>query len=431
MNTVDSCRICGNNNLVEILNLGVQTLSGRFPSTKDEIIPAYPLVLVKCIGNNTCGLVQLKHDVNRDQLYRHFYGYMSGLNTTMKTHLQNLVLEAMKKVSLEDGDVVIDIGSNDGTTLKFYQKNLVRIGIDPTGHQFKEFYTDDLILIPEYFNSELIKKYTSRKAKIITSIAMFYDLPDPVSFAKEIKTILDSTGVWITEQSYLPEMLNTNSFDTVCHEHVEYYTLKQMSYIAAKAGLKIIDISFNDINGGSFRVSFTHQDKFDFSFPRIYHQDVDNIKTIVIETEEKELNQGLNTLKPFEQFAQRCEEMKKNFISFVQREKSLGKTFAVYGASTKGNVLLQYYGLDYTVLDCVAERNPYKYGKFTPKTLIPILSEDEVRQKKPDYMIVLPWHFKAEFLKREKEYMDQGGKLVFPLPTLQILPEKKSASLPA
>ena len=240
------------------MDLGTHTLSGRFPSSIDEKIPTYPLILVKCMGEDYCGLVQLKYNTNRDELYKHFYGYMSGINSTMTDHLKNLVREIENKVQLNDGDIVLDIGSNDCTTLKFYKKSLTRIGVDPTGEQFRHLYTDGITLYPDYFDEKFIQEHIKRKVKVVTSIAMFYDLPDPVAFARNIGSILDSDGIWVTEQSYLPSMLSANSFDTVCHEHLEYYCLKQIQYIAEKAGLYIIDLSFDNINGGSFRITFGH-----------------------------------------------------------------------------------------------------------------------------------------------------------------------------
>jgi hypothetical protein len=406
------CRICKSKNLVEVVDLGNQTLTGRFPSTIDEEIPSYPLVLVKCMDD--CGLLQLKYDLNREELYKHFYGYMSGINTTMYTHLENLIKEIEDKIRLEPNDLVIDIGSNDCTTLKFYNNNLNRVGVDPTGLQFQHLYTNGIKLVPEYFDENCFKHFQG-KAKVVTSISMFYDLPDPVDFARNVKNILDTKGIWVMEQSYLPSMLNTNSFDTICHEHLEYYSLKQIEYIARKVDLQIIGLSFNDCNGGSFRVTLTHKDNLDFNFKDL---------NIIVETQLNESKIKLDLIDTYHIFFNKCKKLKEELLSFLTKEKSLGKKISLYGASTKGNVLLQFYGLDNILIDCVAERNVHKYGKFTPKTLIPIKSEEEVRNMNPDYMLVLPWHFKSEFIEREKKYIDKGGSLIFPLPTLTIIKKK-------
>lgn len=394
-----SCRICKNKNFIEIMNLSTQTLSGRFPDSIDMNIPSYPLILVKC---TECELVQLSFtDINRDELYKNFYGYMSGINTTMKNHLQNLISYIENTVTLSEKDNVLDIGCNDGTTLQLYSKNVLKTGIDPTAEQFKHLYKD-VSLFCDYFGPEFTSKI-NKKFKVITSIAMFYDLPDPIEFSSCIKKLLTDDGIWVLEQSYLPKMLETNSFDTICHEHLEYYCLKQIKYIMDIVGLYIIDVSFNNINGGSFRITVSKYNK-DYNFYNILEA-------------EKNLD--------FENFKNNCKIVRNDLKYFLETEKKDGKTICAYGASTKGNVILQYCDIDYKLIDCVAERNPSKYGKFTPKTLIPIKSEDEVRKLNPDYMLVLPWHFKEEFLHREKEYLDNGGKLIFPLPRFQIYGKKK------
>lgn len=260
----------------------------------------------------------------------------------------------------------------------------------------------DVSLFCDYFGPEFTSKI-NKKFKVITSIAMFYDLPDPIEFSSCIKKLLTDDGIWVLEQSYLPKMLETNSFDTICHEHLEYYCLKQIKYIMDIVGLYIIDVSFNNINGGSFRITVSKYNK-DYNFYNILEA-------------EKNLD--------FENFKNNCKIVRNDLKYFLETEKKDGKTICAYGASTKGNVILQYCDIDYKLIDCVAERNPSKYGKFTPKTLIPIKSEDEVRKLNPDYMLVLPWHFKEEFLHREKEYLDNGGKLIFPLPRFQIYGKKK------
>jgi len=407
MEVIERCRICKNQNLVDVLDLGESCLSGRFPENVEEKIPKCPLVLTKCVNvgstsGNVCGLVQLKHNINRDEMYKNFYGYASGINSTMKEHLSSLVNEIQSKVPLKESDNILDIGSNDCTTLKFYPTFCKRTGVDPTGKQYEKQYPSDVTLYPDYFDEKFVElcEGENKTFKVITTISMFYDIPEPVDMAKNIAKLLSLDGVWVMEQSYLPKMLETNSFDTVCHEHLEYYSLKQISYIAKEAGLYITDVSFNDTNGGSFRVY-------------LRPVDIGYVFSDIIEKEK-----SLDTLVPFEDFRNRCECLKKSLLKFLDSNKH--KKICVYGASTKGNVLLQYFGIDSTMIDCIAERNPLKYGRFTPSTNIPILSEDEVRKRKPDYMLVLPWHFKKEFLEREKEYLNKGGKLIFPLPNLEV-----------
>jgi len=407
---INCCRICGNENLSEIIDLGMQALGGRFPRIGEVDPPSAPLVLVKCNGKDSCGLLQLKHDISGEELFRHEYGYRSGINTTMVNHLDSVRAKIEKRMNLKKGDIVLDIGSNDATFLKSYTvKGLQKIGIDPTSDHFKKHYTKDIIRVPDFFSKESYDKHLSEKAKVITSIAMFYDLPDPMAFVKDIKNTLHPEGIWVLEQSYMPFMLRQNAFDTICHEHLEYYAFKQINWLLKANDLKAIDIDFNDINGGSFRVTVAHKDAKVFS----------NVK-IITSTLFKEHQMKLDILEPYEEFVERIENIKDETMFFISSKFKQGKTFYLYGASTKGNTLLQYYRLNDKMIVGAAERNPKKYGKMTPLTHIPIMSEKDVRAAKPDYMLVLPWHFKKEFIKREKEYLKEGN-FIFPLPKFSVV----------
>jgi NDP-4-keto-2,6-dideoxyhexose 3-C-methyltransferase len=403
MSTIEFCRICKSNKLVDILDLGHQGLASRFPSANEEDPQKVPLVLVKC-DNPECSLVQLKHTVTNTELYEHAYGYRSGINATMTNHIQDLVKNIESRVKLEEGDVVVDIGSNDATLLKSYSAQGIRkFGVDPTGTQFIEYYTKDIKLIPTYFTKDVAEELP--EAKVVTSISMFYDLPDPVQFMRDIKSVLHPKGVWVQEQSYMPEMLNTNSFDTVCHEHLEYYGLKQIVLMAKMAGLSIFDVEFNPCNGGSFRVFLCHAGAYAGNAEKI----------IDILTHEKFMN--LDSVEPYKEFEDRCKNIRKELLEFL---KTAGTVY-LYGASTKGNTLLQYCGIDHNFVVAAAERNPRKYGCRTPITNIPIISESDMRRNNPDVLLVLPWHFKKEFIEREQEFLKNGGTIVFPLPSLEIV----------
>ena len=415
---INRCRICGSD-LIELLNLGVHSLSCRFPFNHEEDPISAPLILVKCndLNNqNNCGLVQLKHNVSSDELYLHNYGYRSGLNKTMTTHLGDLAKEILEKVELENNDIILDIGSNDCTLLKNYPVNVQRIGIDPTGEQFRSFYPDDIKLVPDFFTYANYSKVFEKKAKIITSISMFYDLPDPIGFMSDIKRILDDKGVWVCEQSYIVTMLERFSFDTICHEHLEYYAFKQLEFMAQRVGLKIIDVTLNECNGGSFRITFANANS-------AYQPNMDNINKL----KNIELSMKLNSLEPYNAFISNIERVKENLVPFLRDIKKFGKSIYLYGASTKGNTLLQYFNIDNTLVTAAAERNTEKFGRRTPRTNIPIISEAEMRQAKPDYLLVLPWHFRDEFIDREQEYLDKGGQLIFPLPKMEIYTNKKKA----
>lgn len=418
MNEIEGCRICGDRNLRVIMDLGDQCLGSRFPDVGEEDPLRSPLILVKCCGD--CELLQLKHTVSGRELYLNNYGYRSGLNKTMTDHLHQLTKEISERVEICEGDIILDIGSNDCTLLKSYGEDqfmrLERIGIDPTGSQFKSFYPENIRLVEDFFKKELFEReYGDRKAKVVTSISMFYDLPDPIKFARDIKDILHEEGMWITEQSYCLEMLKKNSFDTICHEHLEYYNLKQLKYIGEAVGLKIIEVGLNECNGGSFRVKFVHEKSMLGKMPCKIAEGV----------EEREKAYDENWESALESFVERCEKNRKELKEFIDRELKDGKTISLYGASTKGNTLLQYYGIDGNMVMNAAERNPEKYGKRTPATNIPIISEEEMRKMKPNYLLVLPWHFKEEFVKREEEFLKEGGKIIFPLPEMEVCEYKK------
>jgi hypothetical protein len=402
MAEVSSCRICGSN-LKDVFDMGVQAVASRFPAKDEADPPSAPLVLVKCQGE--CGLVQLKHTVSADEMYTHAYGYRSGLNESMRAHLKTVVDDLYKYVTVKDGDVVLDIGSNDGTLLFWHDKKATRVGIDPTGSQFKEYYDNDVTLVPDFFTYDTYSKALGeRKARCVTTVSMFYDLPDPLQFMKDVAQILDPYGVWIMEQSYMPTMLETGSYDTICHEHLEYYCFKQIEWMTKRAGLRVVDVSLNDCNGGSFRVTLCHD-----SAP--YPTNVDNVQKIIAK----------DSTADIEAFVVRSEKHRQDICALLQRLKDEGKSVYLYGASTKGNTMLQYCGIGSNFITSAAERNPMKFGCRTPNTGIPIVSEAEVRQAKPDYMLVLPWHFRSGFIEREREYLENGGKLIFPLPVIDIV----------
>lgn len=407
---VTQCRSCQSSKLVPLLSLGSQALTGIFPKDESDQVPAGPLDLIKC---QSCDLVQLGHSFELSQLYGQNYGYRSGLNGSMVRHLNAKIQKLVSMVDLCEGDLVLDIGSNDGTTLRAYpNRNLDLVGMDPTGAKFRAYYPSDVHLIPDFFSGKTFKAhYGTRKAKIVTSIAMFYDLEDPVSFMKDVESILDEDGVWAFEQSYLGSMLDANSYDTICHEHLEYYGLKQIQTMAEQCGLKILDVEMNDVNGGSFAVLAAKKT----SRRPAYQQRIDEI----LNNEERV---GLYSVATFKSFESRIQEHKKEVIRFLDWAKGNGKRVIGYGASTKGNVLLQYCGITASQLPCIAEVNEDKFGAFTPGTMIPIVSETAAHRMEPDFFFVLPWHFKAGILHKERSFQQKGGKIVFPLPDFLISP---------
>jgi NDP-4-keto-2,6-dideoxyhexose 3-C-methyltransferase len=406
---ISSCRICGKKDLTSLMILDEQCLTGVFPKTKTEKVTIGSVELVKCSSSDGCGLVQLRQSYDLGEMYGLNYGYRSGLNASMVKHLQSKVEDILKMGILNSNDLVIDIGSNDATTLRAYPQGVYDlVGIDPTGSKFSEYYPKQIRLIPEFFSANAVfKALAGKKAKVITSFSMFYDLEDPIAFAKEIEGALSDEGVWIFEQSYLPAMLRTNSFDTICHEHLEFYALKQILWIAKESGLKVLDVDFNDVNGGSFSITCSKAGA---------HYEPNKIKLSGILQDEERL--GLNTTEAFDGFKARVEHAKDELMGFLRQAKLEGKRVCGLGASTKGNVLLQYYGITEDLISVIGEVNSDKFGSFTPGSLIPLAPEDEVLASNPDYLVVLPWHFRKFF---ESLPSMNGRTLIFPLPKFEIV----------
>jgi hypothetical protein len=406
-----NCRICKNPELIDIIDLGEQIITSRFPIYGDNTTPSTQIILSLC---TVCSLVQLKYYTSGSELYEHEYGYRSGISNTMREHLKQYQEEILSKITLNDNDTVVDIGSNDSTMLQYYTKNLKRIGVDPTGKQFKDFY-GDVELIPTYFTFDnFTAVYPNIKPKIISSISMFYDLPDPVQFAKDIYNILDDNGIWTCEQSYLLTMIERNSIDTICHEHLEYYSLTAVKYIAEQANFKIIDIKFNECNGGSFRLYFAKKDTEQFT------EATELINKIL----EDENNKEIKNPQLYTSFLENCNKEVEKLNDFIITINSEGKQMYIYGASTKGNCLLQYAKIGEDKIKYAVERNLNKIGKMT-STGIPIISEKTMRSNPPEYLLVLPWHFRDEIIKRENRYLENGGQLVFPFPQFEVYSLKK------
>lgn len=410
---ISCCRVCGNTALVPVLDLGLQCLTGVFPRSRGQRIPPAPLELVKCADEGgSCGLVQLRHSCDKREMYGDNYGYRSGLNKAMVAHLKDVAERNHELVSLTRGDLIIDIGSNDGTLLNSYAVNdATLVGIDPTAAKFRQFYPDHVKVIADFFSPEIVADhFGTRRAKIVSSIAMFYDLESPLDFVRQIYNILDAEGIWALEQSYLPLMLQNSAYDTICHEHLEYYSLKQIKWMLDRVGFKIVDLQFNDINGGSFKLIV---DKRGSSRPEC--------SGLVARTIEQENLMGLSTLTAFHRFREKVEQHRTLLLSTIGDINNKGGRILGYGASTKGNVILQYCGLTEKALPYIAEVNEDKLGSYTPGTYIPIISERDAKAMKPDYFLVLPWHFRRNFLEKEREYLKAGGRFVFPLPEIETV----------
>jgi len=403
---IKQCRICNSKSLRNLFSLGKMKFTGKFLK-KNQRIPSGDVQLIMCIK---CYLVQLKDNFNLNYLYNKDYGYRTGINLTMRGHVKSVVSKVSKKAKLKTGDYVLDIASNDGTLLSYYKKNINTFGIDPLVNKYKKNYKNINYKVSDFFSYKNICKVNKNiKFKAITALSVFYDIKNPKNFLKDIKKVLHSDGIFNLEFADLKLILKNNMFDTICHEHLEYYSVTVINNLLKKVGLRIFDHYYNDINGGSSSYYICHKNsKFQTS---------KKISKILID--EKRFK--INSLETYYKFKEKIDKIKKNLIKLLRKLKAQKKVIHGYGASTKGNVLLQYFNIDNKILDCVSDRNPKKNNCYTPGTNIKIITEAESRSLKPDYYLVLPWHFKKEILKREKNIRRKGTKFIFPLPMPKII----------
>lgn len=413
---ISSCRVCGRDNLAPILSLGEHYVTNFVESTDDET-PKVPLDLVLCDPRaGGCGLLQLKHTVPAELLYGEHYWYRSGINQTMRDELADIVAKSEQIAGLKTGDLALDIGCNDGTLLRAYKTpGLQLVGMDPASNLIPFAKEGTTKIINDFFHySAFAKEFGDEKAKVITAIAMFYDLDDPNTFVSDVVKCLAPNGLFIIQQNYLVGMLEQIAFDNIVHEHLEYYSLFSLENILRRYDLEIFDVESRDINGGSFRTYIRH-------IGAAVPQSAGGQERVAA-MREKEKKLGLDDKKIYEGFAGRVKSIGDRLYSFVKAEAEKGKTIYVYGASTRGNTTLQFAKLDYNLIKAAAERNPDKWGKKTVGTLIPIISEEQARAEKPDYFLILPWHFLKEFKQREAEFLKSGGKFIVPLPEFRIIP---------
>ena len=403
---ITKCRICKKKKLKKLFSLGRLCFTGKFP-TKNQNIDKEPIDLIIC---KNCELVQLGHNFDLTYLYGPDYGYRTGINNTMLNHVKSVVRYLTNKTKLKKNEQVLDIASNDGSLLNFYNNKVITFGIDPIIKKYEELYNNINYKIPDFFSAKKIIKKTKKKFKIITALSVFYDTTDPNKFIKDVKNLLSKDGIFLLEFADLASVIKYKMFDTICHEHLEYYSSKVIVNLCKKNKLKVFDIKSNNINGSSKQYYIAHEES-------IFKKNEAVLKKIL--NEEKKLN--LSKISTYKKFITDINKQKSKLVDFLKREKRKGKKIHCYGASTKGNVLLQYYNIKNNLIDYVAERNKNKYNLFTPGTKIKIISEIVSRFYKPDYYLVLPWHFKEEILTREKIIRKKGTKFIFPLPTLKII----------
>ena len=411
-----TCRI-SDEPLIELFSLGELHISDFIDQHTGPRLE--PVELEMMLAPKS-GLVQLAHTADFDAMYREYW-YRSGTNATMRNELKEIAEKATRMIRPVSGDVWLDIGCNDGTLLSYVDPTITRVGFDPALNTFLEEeskkHADEVVV--DYFLADKYKALGLNKARVVTSIAMFYDLEDPHTFVADIHEILDDDGLWIIQMSYLPLMLKQLAFDNICHEHIEYYSLEALKYLLDEHGFNIVDCELNDINGGSFRIFIRKKEANPTLFATAPYRDVAEMRVHGILALEEQMD--LHNPQTYLDFYNKIQDLKKQTMEFITKAKASGKTIWGYGASTKGNTLLQWYGLNDTHVDGIAERSEIKYGKKTAGSNITIFPEDEARRQKPDYMLVLPWHFINEFTMREKEYLEQGGAFIVPCPRFEII----------
>lgn len=409
---ISRCRACHSPNLIDLFSLGDQYVVNFIDQPTD--LYSAPLDLVLC---KDCKLVQLKHSVPRDILYRKYW-YKSGINNTMVSILTNLVNEAADLAGVQEDDIVIDIGCNDGTMLRNLKRYCFKVGFEPGLNLVPEARVGTSYVFPTYFDHEPYDAIFWKKAKLVTAIAMFYDLEDPSHFLYSVKRILNPDGIFVIQMNYLLSMLQNNAFDNISHEHLEYYSLVSLEKLLSRHGLEVFDVETNDVNGGSFKIYIKHKDCSKYK-----------VSDRVFKMREGEEKARLDSVTTYIEFANRIEDIKRRSVSFVSEELVKGKTFYAYGASTRGNVVLQYFGLTSKEIKKAAEKNKAKVGLKTVGSWIPIISEEQAREEKPDYFVVLPWQFIEEFKQKERQYLEGGGKFLVFLPRPRIITSKNEIEI--
>ncbi len=403
--TRETCRVCGSRSLTPLFSLGNLCIS-NFVKSKEESMGKAPLELMWC---ENCTLVQLKHTAPQELMYSKHYWYCSGLNKVIVEDLRQIVEIASKMVHLEEEDIVLDIGANDGTLLSFYPSRYVRVGCEPATNLIEKMKKSCDISINDFWTYENYKNIVgNKKAKIITAIGMFYDMEDPNQFIRDVAEALEENGIFIAQLMTSKKMLEQNDIGNICHEHLEYYSFDSLKYLFEKNGLEIFKVEENSINGGSYRL-----------FARKYKQGSINYLERI-------------TKEDYMKFAEKIEANKKACLDLLNELNSQGKKIYGYGASTKGNTILQYYGISPDLIKGIAEINEEKFGKYTVGTGIPIIEEREAK-KDADYFLILPYAFKDSFIEKEQEWIENGGKFIFALPEVETYPkehfEKKKKAL--
>ena len=392
---IEQCRSCDSKELNTVFDIGDLKINA-FVEEPNLDVGTAPLALVHC---EECDLVQLTHTVREEDLYKNYW-YLSRLNKKIVDNLESITVDASYEVELNDDDLVVDIGANDGTLLSFYPDNVIKVGIDPAQNIHNELKENCDIMIGDFFNKKNWDKQIGdwyNPVKIVTTVAMFYDLDNPNEFVQDIKHILHESGVWVCQLMTARPMLDTNDLGNVIHEHIEYYSYQSLVNLLERNGLEIYQVRENDINGGSYQLYIQHLNEGSCEYE-------ENC-----------------SVERYDTWKTNIDKNRDETMNFLRSEVEDGKKVYIMGASTKGNTIMQYYGLDSDVISGAAEIHPDKIGKYLVGSSIPIVHEDEAKEK-ADYFLVFPFHFKELFVNRIlKDWIKDGGKLVFCTPEFEVI----------
>jgi NDP-4-keto-2,6-dideoxyhexose 3-C-methyltransferase len=406
---IDSCRVCRSEELTPLFSLGDQYVNNFIEADQLDNYIIAPLELVFC---ESCTLVQLRHTAPQELLYSGFYWYKSGVTQTMRDALQDVARDAQDRVSLSAEDVVLDIGSNDGTLLRYFSNlDLTLVGVEPANNLREEGEKGLTHFINDFWSLEPYMRIVGKRAKVITALGMFYDMDDPNQFIADVEKALTDDGIFIAQLMCLSNMIKSNDVGNICHEHLEYYSFKSLEFLFNRNHLEIVDVESNSVNGGSYRI-FAKKISSTGKVEAKAAARVEKVRIAEKYLEEK---------STYYDFFSRLEENKRRCITFIGNAVAKGQRVWVYGASTKGNVILQYYGLDRSLIEAAAERSPWKWGKYTVGSMIPCVTEEEARDAQPDYFLVLPYAFFDEFFERERDWRGRGGKFIVPLPEFRVI----------
>ncbi|OGN05663.1 MAG: hypothetical protein A2831_00575 [Candidatus Yanofskybacteria bacterium RIFCSPHIGHO2_01_FULL_44_17] len=410
---ITKCRFCDNTSLIPCIDLGEQYLSSIFPRDLNyrQNLRKHPLDLVLCEKKaDTCGVLQLGHSLDMSKMYEE-YPFTSSTNSSMPKILKNVLDSALEYVSLKDNDLVLDIGGNDGTLLSYLKDTTCDLlCIDAAKNIKPVFSSDRFKTVNDFFNERTYKSATDKKAKLVLSIAMFYHLSDPVQFSKDVASCLAEDGIWVIQMAHLPAMIKTNMYDNIVHEHVGYYGTDHVRWIMEKVGLEIFDVTLNDVYGGSFRLFVKKKGNHKYPQTARYRQELKNEEKI-----------GIYNPTTYTNFTKRIEKTRDDLLTLCKRLKSQEKKVWIYGASTKGNTILQYCGIGNDLIEAAADSNSFKFDKYIIGADIPIKDEAAMRSAKPDYLLALPYSFIGGFMEREKDLIKSGTKFIIPLPEVKII----------